>query len=266
MSQLSFCLNKDLKEYNRKKRHLLYTIIMVGIAGMVFFSSRIFPVMLDTMLEEMPDLVSDAEAMRSMFEHLFPDNLAANMGAFAGEALAFYTLIVIILVNNLLAEELKNGRWIIPLGAGYQKKNMILSKAIVNSIGTALPAVVVYIAYYFVLAASLENDYGIGEAIANALLLGFFIMAISAMTIFCSVIFKKSVLSAVTIIVSIMVLPDIFGFFEFGKYMPTYLINYLTESMVDFKMVIVPIILNIVICVVLYFIAIRRTRNIEVNR
>ena len=244
----------------------MYLIVLLSIAIGELLATLYYPVIIDALINRAPEVLSDSTSIKDMLVHWFPSNVAGSLGVLSANILAFYSMVIIFIANNMLTEEIKNGRWIIPLGAGYKKSNLILSKAIVNSIGAAFPVFVIYNMYYFMCWGNLENNFTFVNVFTNALIICFIIFVITNITIFTSVIFKKNAISAITIIMVIIVTPDLFNMFSFRKWLPTYLLTYVTSSMNDVRSAVISLFECLILVVVLYGISLKQVNKIEVNR
>lgn len=124
--------------------------------------------------------------------------------------------IVVLTCFDLVPKEVSDGKWIFPVSVGYKPFELILSKGLIYSIGAAVPVAVFYTLYYFMGSLYLQSDWPIKWALLNALLL--------------AAVEKIPVITAVTIIMTIIAAPDIFSLFSFGKYLPTHLLTFVYQS------------------------------------
>lgn len=264
--QILCAVKKDLKEYMRNKKNLLFNFTLLFLCAMVFCSTKFLPSLIDTLLKNASQMISNTETIETTLTAFFPENLKANMGVLASDIAIFYGIVVILSTYNLIVKEIAGGKWIFPLSVGYKPFTLIFSKGIVYGVGAAFPSVVFYNLYYMLGSLYLYSDYTSSAALLNSLGLGFAMFSIVYITIILAAIYKQPMMSATTMILFVSVAPDIFTLFSFGKYLPTHIFTYLYQAENNYAELIVPIVGIIVLGVLLTIIAVKKSKIIEVAR
>lgn len=252
MRELRCCIKKDFIEYIRGKRQIYFAICLALTAAMVLISTMCFPLILNYLSTEIPEIVTDAEALIDFVSNLFPQNTLDNLAVLAGDIGVFYSIVVVFVVYNILPNEEKEGKWIVPLCNGYKRTQIITSKCLVYGLGVGLPASLLYLCYYAVMSFILENNYLVTCAVLNGLIIGVTMFLITVITMLGSAVSKHSIASAVSVITIVILGPDISARFDWGVYLPTYILSHLFASLTDYKALIIPFIETIAICVILY--------------
>lgn len=153
-----------------------------------------------------------------------------------------------------------------PINAGISGSNLIASKCIVYSAGMAFPVLVVMNLYYYAASFFLENNLPWNVAFINSIVLAFAVACIVAITIVTSIIYKHSIIAALSVIVVVSTAPDILTLFSFGKWFPTYLLTFTYNVESNITGVIVPALIMIIILIGLFGISARKCRKIEIAR
>ncbi len=265
-SQLYCAIKKDIKEYLRSKKNLLFALTLFLLCAMVFFSTKFLPTLIISLTEKTSNLITNADILKNTLLSFFPSELKANMGVLASDIAIFYGIVVILTTYNLIIREIKNNKWIFPIGVGYKPFALILSKGVIYGIGSAVPAAVLYILYYFIGSIYLVSDYPISVAISNAIVLGVAMASITYITIVLTTLLRHPIMSATTMIGFIAIAPDIFALFTFGKYLPTHLLTYIYNSSNNLVEVVIPIIELLFIMTVISCLASKKSRTIDITR
>lgn len=255
MNGLSYAVKKDMLEYHRKHIGLFGMITLICVGLTVYSVALCFPVLLETLANVAPEMLEDINSLSTIMGNILPHDVRGNMGSWASDVCLFYSLVVVLLTFNILPKEMKLGKWIMPLEAGYKKIELVTSKCLVYAIGTAIPVFVLSLVYYVTLLFAFDNNMSFVEALAVSFFIAYMEMAVVVITILLSVICKHSIAGALSVIAVLVVGPDIFSFFSFGKYMPTYLISFLYSDSCNCTEAIIPAIEIVIICVILYFVA-----------
>jgi ABC-2 type transport system permease protein len=211
-------------------------------------------------------MITDKDSIIEMMEKLFPGDVKGSLGIFASDVGVFYTIVIALMCHGLLPGEIRDGKWIIPVNIGISKSKLIGSKCIVYACGIGLPVLVITNLYYYVSATLLNNNLTIETAVLNSVVLCFSVMGIVASTILLSVIYKHSILAALSVILTVMAAPDVLTFFTFGKYFPTYLLTFtytVSDSIFD---LIIPAIVLLLMTGVLFELSLKKLEKIEVVR
>ena len=264
--QVLCAVKKDLKEYMRNKKNLLFSFTVLYLCAMVFCSTKLLPSLIDTLIKNASQMISNTETIETTLTAFFPENLKANMGVLASDIAVFYGIVVILSTYNLIVKEIVGGKWIFPLSVGYKPFALILSKGLVYGVGAAFPTVVFYNLYYIVGSLYLYSDYSSSAALLNSLALGFALFSIVYITIMLAAIYKQPIMSAVTMILFISIAPDIFTLFSFGKYLPTHILTYLYQAKNNYIELVIPVVGIVALAALFTIIAVKKSKAIEVAR
>ena len=266
MKSIVFAIKKDVKEYMRGKKNIYFSLTLLAIGAMVLLTTMFFPNLIAALAEKAPDMISDSGSLDAMMANLFPDDLKGSFGIWASDVGVFYSIVTVLMTHGLISNEIKTGKWIMPVASGYKKSELLLSKCIVYGGGAAFPVLVVSNLYYFVASAVLDNNIGFSVAFLNSLILSIAIAAITVFTILSSVLYKHSITAGLSIIVIVMVAPDVLTYFSFGKFMPTYLLTYVYSMSVNTIDLVVPLIEIIAIFAALFVFANHKVTTMEITR
>ena len=266
MRTFCYCLRKDCIEFMRAKKNIIFSGILLVLGIMVLGMTQLFPFLIESLMKQSPDFISDPLAINEMMEKLFPKDTKASLGIWSADVGVFYTIAIVLMVYGILPSEIKSGKWIFPIAAGYKNSYLILSKSLVYSCGAAIPVTVMYNLYYLVASLQLKSNYEIQNVIFNSIILGVCIFSIVNITILLSLLYKQTIINAVSMIVMIIAVPDIMTLFSFGKYFPTYLLTYVYSSLTNYTEVVIPMLELIVIQVFIGKLAIKKSNRLEMER
>jgi hypothetical protein len=264
--QLLCALRKDGVEYMKKRKNILFAATLLFLCLMVYLSTEFLPSLISALMENASHVISDSETLESTLLTFFPKELRANMGILSSDFTTFYGIVIILSTYNLVGKEIRSGKWIFPLSVGYDPFVLIFSKGIVYGLGAALPATVFYNLYFFLGSTSLTVDYACTTALVNSVTLGFACFSIVYLTIMLSSIDRQPFMAAATMILFIVLAPDIFSLFSFGAYLPTHILTHLYRSDDQWTGLIVPILTTLLAEVVLTVIAAKKSLRIEAAR
>ena len=133
MKTIRIVIKKDLKEYLRFKKNIYYSMTLMLIGSMVILTTLFFPTLIAELGKKAPDFISNAGSINELMEKLFPDNLRGSLGIWYSDVGIFYSVVLVLTLHGLLPNEIKNGKWIMPLASGYTKVEIVISKIICNS-------------------------------------------------------------------------------------------------------------------------------------
>lgn len=266
MSPILCCLKKDIFEIVRNKRIMIFNGLLIAISAMVLLTTILFPDLIGMLAEKAPDVMSDGTQIEQLMEKLFPQSLKENMGVWAADVGIFFTVIIALVCGYIIPIEIKDGKWILIVGAGYQREVLIGSKVVAYGMAVAVPTVLVYNLYYNVAGLFLTSNYPITTAIINSIILAFAMFSIAGLTILLSVIYKNPLLGVVTVITTVIAAPDILTMFSFGKYFPTYLLTFVYNSSDNWGELFIPTTILIVVEWFCYKMAVKRSLKIDIAR
>jgi hypothetical protein len=245
------CIKKDLKETVRTGKLILFFALALGIAIMILFFTLFFENIPDSLTTELPGF--DIESLENMMTTLYPKMVRESLGVFSYYIGVFFSLIVIIVTHGILPKELSHGKWILPFQQGYTNKDFIISKCSVYGMTAGFAVFFSYI-FYFILANScMEKNMTIGNAIFLAFIHGLNIFFIISYTMLMSLYFKSPVVASISMIATVLFGPDILKYFTIGEYLPTYMLTFVYDSRNEYGKLIGPIVLNVFLVVILYF-------------
>lgn len=259
-------VRKDIKEYFRGKKNVLFSITLFLIGSMIILTTLFFPSLISALANRAPDIISDTKSLDAMMKHLFPHDLRGSIGIWASDVGVFYTIIVVITVHGLVPDEIRNGKWIMPVANGYKKRELLLSKCLIYGMGAAFPVFILSNLYYFVAVSILEVNVNLMEAFIAASVLSVSIAGITTITILSSVLYKHSIIAGVSMIAIVMVAPDVLTYFSFGRYLPTHLLTYVYSMSQNPLELVVPLIELVIICYLLFRLASKKILMMEISR
>jgi len=261
MNGIKCCIKKDIKETLRTGKAILFAALALGIGLMIMGFTLLFTDIPDYLAYELPGF--DIESLESMMITLYPRRVAGSLGVFSYYIGIFYSLIIVLVCNNIIPKERKNGKWILPREQGYKGRDFITSKCIVYGSLAGISVFITYMLYYFVASISFERDMTFGNALFLAILHGLNMFFILDFTFLFATWFKSGVLAAISMIGTVMFIPDIMNFLPIGKYLPTYLLTFVYDARSDYSTVIGPFFINLIIFLATYVFAVDRLEREE---
>ena len=266
MNQIICCLKKDIIEIIRNKRIVMFNFLLFGISAMVLITTLIFPDLISILVEKAPDIMSDGTQIEVLMQKLFPQLLKENMGIWSADVGIFFTIIIALVCGNIIPAEIKHGKWILVIEAGYHRQVLIGSKIVIYGIATAFPVFIMYNLYYGIAGLFLISNYSLVSAVLNSIVLSFVMFSIAGLSISLSVICKNQLMASITIITTILAAPDILTLFSFGKIFPTHLLTFVYESSDKWEELIIPFLGLIVLQYYCYRLAVKKSFNVEIAR
>lgn len=266
MTSFIACIRKDIFEFLRQKRNVICMIVLIGIGAMVLIVTNTFPALLAQLSIKSPNLISDPSSMDGMIAKMFPADMKGSLGIVASDIGVFYTIVVALICHSLLPAEIRDGKWIIPINAGINASKLVASKCLVYSAGMAFPVVVVMNLYYYAASFFLDNNIEWRVALINSLVLGISIASIVSITIMTSVLYKHSIVAALSVIIIVSTAPDILTMFSFGKWFPTFLLTFTYNTESNLTMVIIPTLIMLLIIGALYIGVVNKCKSFELTR
>lgn len=263
--RLALCIKKDKKEFIRKGKLTVCLIFLGVFLIFLLLLSAMIPAMTNMIEEELGFMSEAIGSMVSFLRDFFPDTLMESAAFYSTEMGLFYTVLVIAFAFNVLPGEIKSGRLILPTCNGYTHKEIFLSKQIVYSAMSAVPAGIAYLLYCLLGGTFLYNNYPFGQVLIGAVAMMINVFSIVAITIALSVIYKHSALVIITMGLTVAASPDLLFYLPFGKYIPTYIFTYLNYSETDPLLLIVPVIEYVLIIALLDGIILRKGFSVIVD-
>lgn len=266
MSPLLCCFKKDVVEFFRNKKNVLINGIIVATIAMVLGTTLLFPTLIEQVVERAPDLISDGSQIDNLMRKLFPQDVKGSMGIWSADAIIFLTIAITLICCNLIPEEIKSGKWILVIQAGYEQKVLLKSKILAYGLCTALPSWIGYFTYFQLSKLFLNDNYSLKVAICNATIFSMAVFSIVVLSVLLSLICRGYITAVITIITSVVAAPDVLTVFSFGRYFPTYILTFLYNSSDCYYQLIFPIFNLIVLIFLLYIVANKKIVKIDIAR
>ncbi len=256
---LKCCILKDIKEVLRTGKLLIFGLLALGIGVMIMGFTVIFTDIPDYLTMELPGF--DIQSLEDMMSTLYPKIVSANIGVFSYYIGFFYSLVLVLVVNGILPREWKKGKWVLPIEQGYLRSDLILGKCIVYGVSSGACVFVAYILYYIVANTFMVRDMSIPDAVLLAFIHGLNMAFIVSYTMLMSVWFRNGIVAAISVIGTVLFVPDIMNFLPIGKYLPTYMLTFVYDTHTDYSELVMPLLLNIILLILTYIFAIRRAEK-----
>ena len=253
MRNIKCCIQKDIKEVARTGKVILFFALSLGIALMIMAFTFIFTDIPDALTNELPGI--DISSLEIMMGELYPRMVRESLGVYSYYIGVFYSLIVILVCNGILPHEKRDGKWILPREQGYKCRDIIVGKCLVYGCLSGISVFVGYIMYYILAGSFMERNMAFGNAMFCAMIQGLNMFFIIAYIFLFSAWFKSGVAAAISLIGTVLVAPDILRYFEFGKYLPTYMLTFVYDSSNEYGSVVAPLLINILFLVFTYVMA-----------
>lgn len=266
MNPLLYCIKKDVMEIFRNKRNIIINGIILATIAMVLGTTLLFPSLIAQLAKRAPNLISDGSQINNLMHKFFPQDVKGSMGIWTSDAITFLTIAIALMCCNLIPEEIKSGKWILVVQAGYTQNILLKSKLLAYGLCTALPSWLGYFVYYQLSKLLISDNYSLYIAICNATVFSIAVFSITVLCILVSLVCRGYVTAVITIITGALVAPDILTFFSFGRYFPTYILTFLYNSSNDFFEIIFPLIALTVLVLFLYYIANKKIVEIHIAR
>lgn len=264
--QIISCIKKDMLEVIRNKRTLLFNGLLIAITIMVLGTALAFPTLIDLLVEKAPDMVADGSQIQQVMAKLFPQTTKENMGIWSSDVIIFFTIAISLVCCNLVPNEIRTGKWILVMEAGYSHWQMLLSKMLVYGACTAFPVFVGYNLYYALSGMLISDNYASAIAFGNSVVIAVSIFFITTLSITLSVVYKNHIMAVITMVITVLAAPDILAMFSFGNIFPTHLLTFIYNSFDNFTELLVPCIMLIALQLWLGCVAVKRFDKIEIAR
>ena len=266
MRQIICCIKKDLFEVVRNKRTLLFNGLLISITVMVLGTTLAFPSLIDLLVEKAPDMVADGSQIQQVMAKLFPQTTKENMGIWASDVVIFLTIAISLMCCNLLPNEIRAGKWILVMEAGYSHRQMLISKMLVYGSCTAVPTFIGYNLYYTLSCFFILDNYSPITVFGNSVVIAVAVFFITTLSITLSLVYENHIMAVITMVITVLAAPDILTMFSFGRLFPTYLLSFVYSSSNNFIELLVPCVILILLQLGLFYMAIKRFDKIEIAR
>lgn len=266
MSKTVLCAKKDLREIIRKKRTVVFNVLIFAVSIMVLGTTLAYPSLIEALTKKAPNVIEDGSQILQVMQKLFPQTTRENMGIWSSDVVIFSTIVISLICCNLIPEEIKTGKWILPIEAGYSKENLLFSKMLIYGICTALPTFIGYNLYYALSSLLITDNYASLIALGNSIVLAVSVFFVTTISISLSVICKNQISAVITVIMFVLAAPDILSLFSFGRFFPTYSLTFLYNSSSNFQELIIPYIVLLAVQMALWRISLKKLKQIEIAR
>ncbi len=253
MNRIKCCIKKDFKEYFRTGKIFASIVLCSSIFFLILVSTLVFSNIPDILNQELKGL--DIKNLEELMINLYPKKVLESIGIFAYYIGFFYSMIMIVVVHSILPNERKNGRWILPNEQGYKKMDFVISKCFVYGIMSFASVFVFYMLYFFAANIFMEKNMYFSDAFILAFVHGINLFMIIVYTLLMSVWYKSGLFAAISMIGTVLLVPDIMTYFDFGKYFPTYMLTFVYESQLEYSDLLISFLINIILIVICYFIS-----------
>ncbi|MCR5281960.1 MAG: hypothetical protein K6E18_01185 [Lachnospiraceae bacterium] len=237
------CIKKDLREVFRTGKLVIFLALAFGIAVMILGITLVFSDIPQALWEQLPGF--NISSLEEVISSLYPKLVRESAGVYAYYIGFFYSLIVILIVHGILPSEMQKEKWVLPLQQGYTKLQLILSKCLVYGAVAGASVFAGYLFYFMVANACMERNMGLGNALILGLVHSMNLFFIVIYTELFSVLYKSPVIAAVSMIATILLVPDLAIYFSFGRLLPTYLLTFVYDSCSDYGRILPPLICNV---------------------
>ncbi|MBO4863467.1 MAG: ABC transporter permease subunit [Eubacterium sp.] len=254
MSEFRCLVKKDIKEILRTGKLILFVVLGLGIAVMILAFTALFTDLPDFLEVELPGI--DIVSLENMMGTLYPRMVRESLGIFAYYIGIFYSLIIILVSHAVLPNERKNGKWVLPVQQGYTKRTIVTSKCLVYGTLAAASVFVSYLFYYAAAETFMMRNMPFGNAFFLAVIHGLNLFFILCFTMLLSVYFKSSVVAVISVLGTVLFVPDIMNYLPVGIYLPTYMLTFVYESGSDFGLVVGPLLMSIFLLILTYYIVV----------
>ena len=259
ISRMKCCIKKDLIEALRTGKVTLFALLAFGIGVLIMLFTVVFSDIPDSLMAELPGL--DISSLEDMMSVLYPKRVRESVGVFGYYIGFFYSLITILVCNSMLPKERKNGKWILPVQQGYEGRDFITGKCLVYGGLAGLSVFASMLVYYLVASTFMMRNMNFGNGLVLALVHGLNIFFILAFTILLSIWFGNGTVAAISMIGTVLFVPDIMRYLTIGRYLPTYMLTFVYDGMDTYSELVLPLILNIILLALTYIFAVRKVEK-----
>ncbi|MCL2771284.1 MAG: ABC transporter permease [Firmicutes bacterium] len=179
-SGFAACFKKEVMENLRTHKLLIFVGIGVGIVLFAFITLL--------MMWGINELVEDFDEFGQIMQ-MFDLNYMSSTMMFTSYMITYLTIVAVVLFRNLISKEIKDKKWILPMQAGINSRNIILARILVNLL-TVLVAIAICCLLHFALTMAickpldvtkdgwdhLVGQFGAGEQIGTMFLSYLFMM------------------------------------------------------------------------------------------
>ena len=247
------CIKKDIRECLRTGKVILFAALVVGIGVMIMGFTFLFSDIPEALWSQLPGF--NIESLEELVSTMYPKLVRENIGVYSYYIGFFFSLVVVLVIHGSLTRERESGKWILPMEQGFDKMDFLGGKILVY--GTLAGGCVFagYLLYYLLACSFMERNMTFGHALFCGFIHCLNLFFIVAYTLLLSLIYPTPVLAAVSVIGTVILVPDVATYFAAGKYLPTYLLSFVYDSSNTYSDVAVPLMINIFLLAILWIVA-----------
>ncbi|MBR4759186.1 MAG: hypothetical protein IK078_03425 [Lachnospiraceae bacterium] len=245
------CIRKDIKECLRTGKVVLFAGMVLGIGVMIMGFTLIFSDIPEELWAQLPGF--NIESLEELVSTMYPKMVRESVGIFSYYIGFFFSMVVILVIHGMLPKEEKSGKWILPMEQGYSRIDFLMGKCVVYGSLAGGMVLIGYLLYYMIACGCMEQNMTFGNALVCGIVHGLNLFFIVAYTFLFSLLWKNPVVSAVSMIATIILVPDMTAYFSIGKILPTHLLRFVYDSSSAYGELVVPMLLNITFLVLLWF-------------
>ncbi len=250
------CMKKDIRECVRSGKVILFAAMVAGIGLMIMAFTFIFSDIPEALWSQLPGF--DIDSLEELISTMYPKMVRENIGVFSYYIGFFFSLVVVLVIHGILTRERDNGKWILPVEQGYNRMDFLGSKILVYGTLSGGCVLAGYLLYFVFACSFMERNMSFGHALFCGVIHALNLFFIVAYTLLLSLLYPTPVLSAVSVIATVILVPDVAGYFAAGKYLPTYLLSFVYDSSDRYGDVAVPLMFNITILAILWVVVSNR--------
>lgn len=241
MSDFWKCIYISFLQFKREKQWRKNVAFLLAICIFLFFITiTVNAINIENFANKNSFL--DYHSLLTILKQLFPNTITESLGLFNSDVIIFYLSYMVISSCHVLSDEFENGIWIIPMCNGYTKKHLILSRSVIFSFGAAIPCLFYEIIYYLIGQTFFQGYVSLVDVGLHAVLLFIVVLSVELITFIVSFNSKNKTLFVLTIIGSIVILPDILTTLNMSMFFPTHLITFLITYSNNYTSCLIPLI------------------------
>lgn len=80
MSKTVLCVKKGLREITRKKRTVVFNVLIFAVSIMVLGTTLAYPSLIEALTKKAPNVIEDGSQILQVMQKLFPQTTRENMG------------------------------------------------------------------------------------------------------------------------------------------------------------------------------------------
>lgn len=210
MKQFNACLKKDFLDTARTYKFWVMVLCAVGMAILTFL---LFVIMDLAGLGDISDIAGEDIAI------LFQKSYFNSVSFFASFITTYFLLIMIIMYCNSIGKEITTKKWLTPVSAGIQPRNLMLSKIFTTFYAVMVALIVGCLIHFLItiLYCSPQPDgftgtvFQIPDILYRYGMMLIFVAFMTLLTITLNAIIKRGWIVATVMIVFLILVPKVLG-------------------------------------------------------